>query len=169
MTAPLINLSHHFKNTLNWFYFYFHTNGSCSLFTILFSKYCLVVCAGPLTGNDLLQPVRHGVQQTPQVLWVRQSCHPEPLDLHFELLQIGGVAHSELDLHPLPQVFLSFEGNLHCWCFRRECGRRGPVLLLVWRAKRNVFVLHQRNSACSSLRHTKTQRKRLDVAVIDNN
>ena len=137
------------------------------MFTIFFYKYCLVVCAGPLTGNDLLQPVRHGVQQTPQVLWVRQSCHPEPLDLHFELLQISGVAHSELNLHPLPQVFLSFEGNLQCWCFRRECGRRGPVLLLVWRAKQKVFVLHQRNSACSSLRHTKTQRKRLDVAVID--
>ena len=58
-------------------------------------------------------------------------------------------------------------GNLHCWCFRRQCGSRGPVLLLVWRVKRKVFVLHQRNSACSSLRHTKTQRKRPDGAVID--
>ena len=60
----------------------------------------LVVSAGPSTVDHLLQPVRHGVHQVPQVVRVTHPGGPQPDNLPLQLLNVGAVAGGQLHLHP---------------------------------------------------------------------
>ena len=71
--------------------------------------YILVVGHISISGNDLLEPVRHAVDQILQVLQVVHLEDPQLPDLLLQFLQVGGVGLLQLQLHPRPHIFNGVE------------------------------------------------------------